>query len=102
MEHRWGRRIALKIAVQLAMEVGDLMLGQMTNVSISGAFVQTPRAIPLGAQVEVIVQNHRVGRRLERVTAHVVRRTSDGVGIEWSDLAPRSVSVLLEAMQAIP
>jgi hypothetical protein len=103
VEHRWGRRIALKIPVQLAMEAGDLMLGQMTNISISGAFVQTPRAIPLGAQieVEVIVRNHHIGRSLERVTAHVVRRTSDGVGIEWCDLAPRSVSVLLEAMQAI-
>lgn len=104
MEHRWGKRIALKTPVRLITGAGEFMLGQMTDVSISGAFLQTPRPLPLGArvEVEVILRHHHVGRNLERVAAHVTRRASDGAAIEWCDLAPRSVRVLLEAMQAIP
>ena len=103
MEHRWGRRIALTIPVSLAMGGGKPLLGEMLNVSISGAFVQTPRAIPLGTQleVEVIPRHDHVGRNLERVAAHVTRCGGDGVGIEWCDLAPRSVRVLLEATQTV-
>lgn len=103
MEHRWGRRIALKIPVRLAIGGGEPMLGQMTNVSISGAFVETPRPMALWTQieVEVILRHHFASRKPERVAAHVTRRSSGGAGIEWCDLAPPSVRVLLEAMHAV-
>jgi hypothetical protein len=103
VEHRWGRRIALKIPVRLGLRSGKSLLAQMVNVSISGAFVQTPRHIRLWTQleVEVILRHNHFGRNPERVVAHVTRQESDGVGIEWCDLAPRSVRVLLEATQAV-
>ena len=103
MEHRWGRRIALKIPVRLATDGGAPMLGQMTNVSISGAFVETPRPMPLWTQieVEVLLRHHSASRKPERVAAHVTRQSSGGAGIEWCDLAPPSVRVLLEALQAV-
>lgn len=103
MEHRWGRRIAGRIPVRLTVGVGEFLLGQIVNVSISGAFVQTPRPLALWTQLEVeaVLRHHHVGRDPDRVAAHVTRRTSEGVGIEWCDLAPRSVRILLEAMQAI-
>ncbi len=104
MEHRWGRRIALKIPVRLIVGAGEPLLGQMLNVSISGAFVEAPRPLPLWARihVELILQHHPITRGgTERVSAHVTRTAGDGVGIEWCDLAPYSVRVLLEAAEAI-
>lgn len=103
MEHRWGRRVALRIPVRLATGAGEPLAGQMLNVSISGAFVQTARPMPTWGrlQVEVLTRHHHRGRNPERVSAHVTRHEANGVGIEWCDLAPRSVRVLLEATQAI-
>lgn len=102
MEHRWARRIALKAPVRLALASGELLLGEMMDVSASGAFVQTPYRLPLWVQleVEVLLRNQHVGAHAERVPAHVTRRASDGAGIEWRDLAPRPVRILLEAVQA--
>ena len=99
MEHRWGKRIALEIPVRLVTEAGEFMQGQMINLSISGAFVKTPRPLALGAPVEleVIPRHHPLSRNLERVAAHVARRASDGAGMEWCDLAPPWVRALLEA-----
>lgn len=96
MEHRWGRRIALRSPVRLIGATGDPVIGQTENISISGALVRTARPVSLGALVELeFVLPGRLGREPDCVAAHVVRRTRDGAAIEWSDLAPRTVRALL-------
>jgi len=102
MEHRWGRRIAIKIPVRLIVESGDPVIGETQNISISGAFVQTARPVPLWArlEVEVILPGQRE-RRPERVAAHVMRRARDGVAIEWCDLAPQAVRALVLAAEPV-
>ena len=102
MEHRWGRRIVLKVTVRLITESGDPVLGETQNISISGAFVQTVRPVPLWArlEVEVILPRQRE-RTPEVVAAHVTRRTRDGAAIEWCDLAPRAVRALLVAADSV-
>lgn len=103
MEHRWGRRIPLKIPVQIFVGSRRPVLGEIENASISGALVQTSRPIPLWARVEVemLQPARQTGGEPERVAAHVTRRTSDAVAIEWCDLAPHSVRVLIGAMEAV-
>ena len=102
MEHRWGRRIFLKIPVRLIAETGEPVLGETQNISVSGALVQTVRPVPLGARVEVeVILPGQRERRPERVTAHVTRRAKDGAAIEWSDLASLTVRTLLLAAGAM-
>ena len=52
------------------------------------------RPVPLWTRLEIEVLLPR-GHDAERVAAHVTRRTRDGGGIEWCEVAPQSVLVLL-------
>ncbi len=93
MEHRWGRRIEMKLPVQLIIASLGPVHARIEDVSISGAFVRTaPLALGLG--LDVILRRSR-GHGRERIAAHVVRQTRDGVGIEWYDIAPRLICALL-------
>ena len=96
MEHRWGRRIAITVPVRLIAESAEPAAGQTENVSISGAFIRTAQLMPLWTRIEV--EFSRAGgpaEKSQRIAAHVTRRTRDGVGIEWYELAPRTVRALL-------
>lgn len=100
MEHRWGRRIALKIPVRLIGDSGEPAAGQTANVSISGAFIRTGRIVPLWTRLEVEFSHpDGLAEALERVGAHVTRRTREGLAIEWYELAPHSVRALLRAAE---
>lgn len=94
MEHRWGRRLTLKVPIRIFMESRPPVIGLLENVSISGALMQTARPVPLWTRLEIEVLLP-LGHDAERVAAHVTRRTRDGAGIEWCELAPQSVLVLL-------
>lgn len=97
MEHRWGRRIPMRVPVRLTADSSGPVPGETEDISISGAFVRTTRALPLGGRLEVeILIPGRRGREPELIAAHVTRRTRDGVGIEWCELAPRAVLALLQ------
>src|SRR5579872_4155884 len=79
MEHRWGERHVIERMVSLRAG-GWRVLARLRNMSSSGAYLQC--AVP-SANV-----------------AHIVRRTSDGIGVEWGEFAPRSVMrMLLRAEQ---
>lgn len=98
MEHRWGRRVPLDIPVRLIGEPHAPVLGRMENVSVSGAFIQVADREPLSVRLEVeVILPDRSRQKAERVTAYVTRRNGTGVGIEWRDLAPAAVRVLLTA-----
>lgn len=96
MEHRWGRRIPVRVPVRLVAESGEPVAGRLENVSVSGAFVRTAQLVPLWARLEVeVLPAGEPGEKPERVAGHVVRRTPHGIGIEWYELAPHAVRTML-------
>jgi len=101
MEHRWGRRIPVKIPIRLICACGVTVLGQTQNISFSGALIQTARTLRFltRLQIEVVLPQELGGKR-ERITAHVTRRVPNGAAIEWCDYAPRAVRALLLALDS--
>lgn len=96
MEHRWGERVELRLTVELSSGSLPPVAGSMVNVSSSGAFVRTKGRGPPRGPVEVTFTQpgSERGRRVQ-LPAYVVRETVTGVGIEWSQFAPRVVRELL-------
>ena len=72
--------------------------GHIVSVSISGAFVKTTLpALPLsvilvGFMPETPQRSY--SRFAPIIEAHVVRRTEEGIALEWSDSAPELTRVL--------
>lgn len=96
MEHRWGRRTIVKVPVRLITETGEPAAGQTENISISGAFIRTAHLAPLWSRLEVeFTHADGLTEEPERIGAHVTRRTHEGLGIEWYELAPHTVRALL-------
>ncbi|HLJ39420.1 MAG TPA: PilZ domain-containing protein [Steroidobacteraceae bacterium] len=96
MEHRWGERHVIERMVSLRAG-GWRVLARLRNMSSSGAYLQC--AVP-SANVARIHVDFRDGADSVRLAAHIVRRTSDGIGVEWGEFAPRSVMrMLLRAEQ---
>ena len=93
MEHRWGERYAVRMAVELCCGSSPPVPGYLENVSSSGAFVRTEGRGPPRGPVEVTLRDCGSARtRSVRLPAYVVRETETGVGIEWCEFAPRAVS----------
>ena len=62
--------------------------GQIRDASLSGAFVHTRLQVAAWTHVEVELCG-------ARIAAFVVRVATAGLGIEWSEFAPRPVRDLL-------
>jgi hypothetical protein len=90
MEHRWGARTRVDVPVQV--DCGStLLLGVLRDASVSGAFLCTAAQLEVLSSVRVTLRSSG-----ETITAHVVRRSSEGFGLEWLELAPREVLALLD------
>jgi hypothetical protein len=89
---------------------GDAAVGILRDISVSGAFVATEASMKLHEQIQLTVYggpHHR--KQLASFDAHVVRKAAGhqdtdqslhqesykGVGIEWSELAPQTLSLLV-------
>lgn len=94
MEHRWGLRILCGAVVRISAGEGVTVCGRMRDVSTSGAFVETPLALPLFSPVEISLPSDG-GDSGSEVLAWVVRRDAAGVGIEWVETASGSICALL-------
>jgi hypothetical protein len=63
---------------------------------MSGAFIRTAVRLPLLSQVLVIAHADTAqGRKRYEATACVVRDAADGIGVEWIDLDPAMLPVIL-------
>jgi hypothetical protein len=91
MDHRWGRRKITDAAVRFFALPGTFGMGRVTNVSVTGAFLETYVRLPLQAvvHVESLDPLNTVSRR--RLTANVVRKSYGGVGLQWTQCASNSV-----------
>ncbi len=96
MEHRWGRRIPCGTAVRLSASPGLAGMGRLRDVSMSGAFVETPLRLPLFSTVEIAMppREDAGGRDIE-VAAIVVRTDGDGAGVEWLEMPAAPICPLL-------
>jgi|SRR6185437_514646 len=89
MEHRWGERIDIEeVPVQLRCLVGAIGAGTIINASFSGAFIRTCLIPPLMARIDILVDVHPV-------SAFVVRKAPEGIGVEWCNWASEIISALL-------
>lgn len=98
MEHRWGERFRIQIPVRLLVCSLGVVHGWSEDVSLSGVFVSTGARIHTGVAVHVELDLPH-SRRLNphRIPAYAVRPTERGVGLEWSEFAPRAIRALFAA-----
>ena len=105
MEHRWGQRKSLDLAVRVRLGEPKVIEGHMRNVSLSGAYVEARELPPAFAQVSVEplwappYVSCSTARRRNRLSlkAHVVRRDARGFALEWVDFAARTLQRLLRS-----
>jgi len=102
MEHRWGERRRLHLPVHLVCHAHAIGIGQLADVSTSGAWIRTALRPPLEAQVEVSIAISRAARELGwvncgRLIGCVVRHGPHGIGIEWDEAACELLGELLQA-----
>jgi hypothetical protein len=103
MEHRWGIRQTLDVAVKLYVRSSLPRLGRLLNASSSGAYVATSAALPIMTRVHVALGWDRVQRGgRHRIAAYVVRVDARGIGIEWREFAPLPVLALIDGLGALP
>ncbi|MEJ0039136.1 MAG: hypothetical protein WDO68_24285 [Gammaproteobacteria bacterium] len=98
MDHRWGQRVGVDLAVQLLCHPRTVAVGRLMDVSVSGAYVRTGLVPALLAPVRILgfLSEHE-GMRREAIEGYVVRRERGGFGIEWFELAPAGVCRFLIA-----
>jgi hypothetical protein len=89
MEHRWGRRYDTDVAVRFVALPGTIGSGRVTNISMSGAFMETRSKLRLlmVLYIEGLTSATERGKpgNPKRLAATVVRRSSAGVGLEWCE-----------------
>jgi PilZ domain len=95
MEHRCGSRYSADIGVYVSARAGTLSsAGRLCDVSISGGFIVT--ALPI-EPLNMISLQFSAGFPIARLQAQVIRRTADGVAVEWQEYAPGLIHEVLRA-----
>jgi len=99
MEHRCGMRYPIEVGVYARSLNGVVSsVGHLREVSISGGFVRT--TLPIRTLAYVSLEILVAGR--PSVEGQVVRCTSEGIAIEWSEYAPWIVQLLAGRTPALP
>ena len=70
----------------------------MTNVSLSGAFVQTSLRAPSLSRVQLIVSMDR-SHAAALIEAQIVRQTEAGLGLEWHEFGAEKIRALITGRQ---
>lgn len=82
-DHRAERRYDTDVEVRFVALPATIGSGRMTNISLTGAFMETASQLRLASRVYVEGLDRGVGGAVKRLAATVVRRCSAGVGLEW-------------------
>jgi hypothetical protein len=95
-EHRWGERLSVNVPVMLVGAGRTFEPGRVTELSISGARIETCFARVVLANVTLIVLGARSGLLHSRVIrGYVVRQSGGAVNVGWWSLYPATVEQLL-------
>jgi hypothetical protein len=95
MEHRWGQRVTVDLAVRLACRPYSVRAARLVNLSLSGAYIKVPADLRLSRVQVAIALPHRFAQPVPVVAAYVARKGKDGIAVEWCDHAPKPVLELL-------
>lgn len=79
-DNRRIHRVPCRIAV--SQQGRSAPLGRTRDLSLDGLFVDTDQPLPVGAVLPLALELDEAGQEL-RVSAEVVRRTSDGMGLRF-------------------
>jgi hypothetical protein len=94
MEHRWGRRQATDVVVQVITKSDARGTGRMANVSLTGAYLETKMTLRLLALVYLESVDRNLADDIgKRIAASVVRHDARGVGLEWYEPLTRATGV---------
>jgi hypothetical protein len=97
MEHRCGvrRNLGATVLVRRRGWAGSVV-AQLTDISISGAFIEAPReAFPLHSLVQIeITPPGLASNRLMTCKAMVARIGVNGVGLVFDQIRPRGLAAL--------
>jgi hypothetical protein len=72
---------------------------QLRNISSSGAYLRCVVPDPAVTWIRVDFKDED---NSTSVIAYVVRRTADGIGVEWGEISPEFIARLLSRAEAIP
>jgi hypothetical protein len=103
MEHRCGTRHRVDLEVDIRLGPRRVGKGQLSELSLSGAFVSTPFAValPRGFVALDVVFADQLLQSEQIVQGHLVRHTEEGLALEWNEFAPEPVCRVL-ARQRTP
>jgi hypothetical protein len=94
MEHRWGNRTPADVEVQIFADPASAGWGRLRDISISGGFIETALRIAVDSTLRMNLP--ATGCKGVRVLhAIVVRRSTDGVGVEWFDGQLEEITTLV-------
>jgi PilZ domain len=96
MEHRWGNRHDTNKSVRLRTAGGAAAQGRVLNVSVSGAFVSTHLPAPVLSHIQVSFEVGHWDGEPATIDAQVIRRTAQGLALEWTEFAPEAVWALMQ------
>ena len=96
-DSRWGDRVRVNIPVQVVASSSKGVRGCMKNLSLSGALVNSDVDFGLHALIQVNITLPSPSLRTIAITAHVARKATEGVGVEWCKFAPTVVKDLLRS-----
>jgi hypothetical protein len=99
MEHRYGTRFASNGYVLLEDVEGVTARAILNDISVSGARLQCPLRVPIGARVYVRFPTSKGARFSRRIVGQMVRETEDGFAIEWFDFAADALRPFLSLEQ---
>jgi hypothetical protein len=102
MEHRWGQRFTVDLAVRIAGRPYNVRMGRLVDLSVSGAFIKVPADLRVLSRVQVAITAppQRLAHPTPMIAAFVARTSKDGVGVEWCEQAPQPVLELLRYVAA--
>jgi len=94
MDHRWGRRQATDVAVQVIAKWGARGAGRLANVSLTGAYLETKMTLRPFSFV-YLESAHRNGADGigKFIAATVTRHDARGVGLEWCEPQTKAAGV---------
>jgi hypothetical protein len=96
MEHRWGERLTVDLAIRVAARPYSVRQARLVDLSASGAFIKVSADVRLLSRVQIaLTLPHRLTHPTPMVAAYVARKGKDGVGVEWCEYAPKAVLELL-------
>jgi hypothetical protein len=98
MEHRWGVRTQVDLAVRLAGNSLTVLDGRLVNMSVSGAYIVS--GCPVNRMTCLEVQIRGTRHTSLKIPACVIRRGVNGIGVEWLHHASPAVREVLQATAA--